>query len=335
MGGKGNKGPQDTNSQIVGMQMQQSAQAANANDQRNARLTYGKNAIQQMFEGIPSGASMLDLSSINQGNVPGQITIQNQNPAAAAWLAAHPELAYANHYPDINAGPGNRSSLPGGYSWGYASDTGSSSPTYAIYDPSGNMVDQASNLADLSSAKIYTGGDPSKTTGGFDDAFYNKYRQSILDYYMPQEGDQYNTARSDLSAQLARAGTLDSSLATMDIGKLSKQDALNRAQIASGADTQTGQLRTTISQDEQSALNQLYSTEDPTVAANTAGNMVANASISKPQLNPAGALFAPITAGVGTALTGFLNPTSYINPSAGGVAQTSAPQTGYGVNVTG
>jgi hypothetical protein len=327
MGGKGNKGPQDTNSQIVGMQLQQSQQAAAANDQRNARLNYGKNAIQQLFEGTPSGSSLLDLSSISQGNAPAS-GMNPQISAAMNWGYSH------GSDPNLLAqlrtmAQGSRKPLGQGYSWGIAPDTGGSTPGYAIYDASGRMVDEASNLSDLAAAKIYTGGDPNTKTGGFGDDFYNKYRQSILDYYMPQEGDQYNTARSDLAASLARAGTLDSSLATFDIGKLSKQDALNRAQIASGADTQTGTLRTTISQDEQSALNQLYSTEDPTVAANTAGNMVANAQISRPQLNPAGALFAPITAGVGNALTGFLNPTSYINPNAGGVAQTSNPNQDY------
>jgi hypothetical protein len=326
MGGKGPKGPQSNNDQIIGMQMQQATEAKNANAQRDARLNYGKNAVQQIFEGRPSGSSMLDLSSISQGNAPKSGT-NPQIEAALNWGYAH------NSDPNLIAGlktmqQGQKANLPGGYSWGIAPDTGAGT-TYAIYDPSGKMVDSASNLDDLSKAKIYTGGDPNKKEGGFGDDFYDKYRQSILDYYNPQEGDQYNTARSDLAASLARAGTLDSSFATQSIGKLAKQDALNRAQIASGADTQTGTLRTTISQDEQSALNQLYSTEDPTVAANTAGNMVANANLTKPQLNPATALFAPITAGVGNALTGFLNPTSYINPNAGGAAQTSNPNQDY------
>ena len=114
----------------------------------------------------------------------------------------------------------------------------------------------------------------------------------------------------------------------MDVGNLANQDAINRAQIASGADTQTVSLRTTVQQDEQSALNQkLYSTEDlerrrqhhraetwsPTPT-----------SILKPLLNPSSALFNPITVGVGNAISGFTNPTAYINPSAGSVGSTVA-----------
>ena len=77
-------------------------------------------------------------------------------------------------------------------------------------------------------------------------------------------------------------------------------------------------------------------TIDPTVAANTAGNMVASAQLTKPLLNPAGALFAPITVGVGNALSGFLNPTAYINPNAGGTGTTTASgSTGTGQTVQG
>jgi hypothetical protein len=332
MGGKGPSGPQSDNEAVVAMQQQQGLQAKNANVQRNARLDYGKNLIQGMFEGTPSGATTLDLSSIAgaspySGAAPAaSMMYGTSDPNAgleAQWSATHGgNVGTANYRAGATAG-NYGGKLANGYSWGVLGDTGGQT-AYGIYDPSGQLVSSADNLKDLAASKIYIGGDPNTKVGGFGDDFYNKYRQSILDYYTPQEGDQYATARSDLSASLARAGQLDSSTATYDIGKLAKQDALNRAQIASQADTQTGALRTTISQDEQSALNQLYSTEDPSVAANTAGNMVASAQLTKPLLNPAGALFQPISVGVGNALSGFMNPTSYINPNTG----TGATPTG-------
>jgi hypothetical protein len=331
VGGKANSGPQSTNDQIVAMQAQQADQARNANIQRNARLNYGKNLVQSIFEGTPSGATTLDLSSIGaSGNPP---TADPNVSAALNWAYAHPDAS--SYIPGLQSNEsGAKQSLSNGYSWGALPDTGGDQ-AYGIYDASGNLVTSANSLSDLASSKIYLGGDPNTKVGGFGDDFYNKFRQSILDYYNPQEGDQYDTARSDLSASLARAGQLKSTTATYDIGKLAKQDAINRAQIASGADTQTGNLRTTISQDEQSALNQLYSTEDPSVAANTAGNMVASANLTKPLLDPSQALFQPINVGVGTALTGFLNPTGYLNPNTGaasvtGVKDYGSNQTGYG-----
>jgi hypothetical protein len=311
------------------MQMQQAAQAKAANEQRNARLSYGSNLIKSMFEGSPAGSTLLDLSSITSGGVPKATSTGATNPVMAQWLAQNPT------YDQSQLTQQGRASLPGGYSWGVLPDTGSGT-TYGIYDPSGNLLTSSSSLSDLAASKIYSGGDPNSRVGGFGDAFYDKYRKSIMDYYMPQEGEQYNTARSNLTYGLARAGTLRSSIAGQDVAKLANQDTINRANIASQADTQTGALRSTIQQDEEAALNQLYSTEDPSVAANTAGNMVANAQLTKPLLNPAGALFAPLTVGVGNALSGFLNPTAYINPGAGGgSATTPSGSVSTGINQQG
>ena len=322
MGGKGAKGPVATNDAVVQMQQQQAAQATQANAERNARLAYGTQNIKNIFEGTPTGSTPLDFSGITQANAPKSGASASQEPAVMAqWLAQNPSAE--NPYAASNINVGAKASLPGGYSWGQLADDGSGTPQYGLYDPSGNLVNSGTT-SDLASTQVYSGGTPGTTTDPFGGDFYNKYNQSILDYYLPQEGQQYNTARSSLSYSLARAGQLNSSVAGMDVGNLANQDAINRAQIASGADTQTAGLRSTIQNDEQTALNQLYSTEDPSVAANTAQNMVANANLTKPLLNPAGALFAPITVGVGNALSGFTNPLAYINPSAGGVGSTGA-----------
>jgi hypothetical protein len=314
MGGKGPTGPQSDNQQLVNLQMQDSADAAAKETQRQARLTSGSDAIRALFEGTPSGATPLDLSSLASMPTPdpSNYTI---TPAAAAMYGQ-------------TGAPVAKGSLSNGYGWEQL-PSDSSGMNYGITDASGNVVSTARTLSDLSKSQIMVGGDPNNRTGGVSPDFYNKYRQSIMDYYMPQEGQQYNDARSNLSYSLARAGTLNSSIAGTDVGKLANQDAINRAQIAAGADTQTGALRSQVQNDEQTALNQLYSTEDPTLASNTASNLLANAQLTKPLLNPAGALFAPITAGVGNALTGFLNPTAYLNPgatSAGGAATPSGNQ---------
>ena len=322
MGGKGAQGAQPTNDAVVQMEQQQAAQATQANQERNARLSYGTQNIKNIFEGTPTGSTPLDFSSITQANAPKSGMTASQEPAAMTqWLAKNPSAA--NPFDPNNINVGAKASLPGGYSWGQLADDGSGTPQYGLYDASGNLVNSGT-ISDLASSQVYSGGTPGTTTSPFGADFYNKYDQSILNYYMPQEGQQYNTARSSLSYSLARAGQLNSSVAGMDVSNLANQDAINRAQIASGADTQTAALRSTVQNDEQTSLNQLYSTEDPSVAANTAQNLVANANLTKPLLNPAGALFAPITVGVGNALSGFTNPLAYINPSAGGVGSTGA-----------
>jgi hypothetical protein len=324
MGGKGGK-PQPVNDQIVQMQQQQAAQAREANIERNARLQYGTQQISDIFQGHPAGLQPVDLSSLANApaptNTPTQVGNQVWDDTQKAWVAG---------------GAGTSGALAGGYSYRAMPDSGGV-PQYGLYDSSGGLVTTANSVADLAKARVYSGtGTPGAgMTGGFDPAFYDKFRQSQLDYYLPQEGQQYTAARSDLAYNLARAGQLNSSNAATDIAKLSQQDVLNQAQIASQADTQTAGLRNTIQQDQQTALNQLYSTEDPTVAANTAQNMVASANLTKPILNPVGALFAPITAGVGTALTGFTNPYAYLSSQGAPTAATPAGNQAGGQNVKG
>ena len=107
MGGKGASGPQSDNQQIVQMEQQQAAQATAANEQRNARLGYGTNLIQSLFEGTPSGASMIDLSSINNADVPKPTSTGATNPMMAQWLAQNPG------YDQSQLTQQGRASLPG------------------------------------------------------------------------------------------------------------------------------------------------------------------------------------------------------------------------------
>ena len=311
-------GAKSTNNPLVAMQQISSLYSQAANEQTQARLKYGDGEIQGMFEGTPKGATQLDLSSIPDANPTGASSDPN------AGLEQQWATSQGTSYTPPAAGGG---SLPGGYTWKGLSSTGGA-PSWGIYDPSGKLVTDATSTKDLKSAKIYTGGDPTQKQGGFQPSFYNDYRSSILNYYLPQEDEQYQNARSNLNYSLARAGQLRSGVAGMDVGKLANQDIINQGNIQSQADTQTGALRTTIQQDEQSALNQLYATEDPTVAANTAENMVANADLIKPLLNPATGLFNTISVGVGNAISGFTNPYAYINPGAGGMGYTTTAGAG-------
>jgi hypothetical protein len=329
MGGKG--GAVSTNNPLVAMQSIQAQQAKAANEQTAARLKYGVGEIQGEFEGVPAGSTPLNLSSLPTSNPTGA----SEDPNAgleAQWAASQ-------GVPDYQSNAPGGGSLPNGYSWRGLPNTGGL-PSWGIFDPSGAMVTDATSMADLRNAKIMIGGAPGDTSqGGFQPSFYNNYRNAITGYLLPQEDQQYQDARSGLNYSLARAGQLRSGVAGMDIGKLAQQDILNQANIQSQADQQTGALRTTIAQDEQNALNQLYATEDPTVAANTAQNMVANADLQKPILSPMSGLFNTIGVGVGNAMSGFTNPYAYINNAAGGMgstmtpggAQTASGQTGSGV----
>lgn len=147
----------------------------------------------------------------------------------------------------------------------------------------------------------------------FGDAFYNKYNQASLDYNMPQLQTQYNKAKQDLTYDLARAGTLRSTAAGQAQGYLENENAVNDAAIRAKADTDTASLRQSIASQQQQAYNQLYATEDPAVAANTATHMVANASIAQPNISPLGDLFKPLVIGATGAYQGYTDQSTLNN----------------------
>lgn len=302
------------------MQMQQAAEAKQANIERTARLTQGAQQIAEIFGGHPADATKLDLSSISSGS-----------PAAGSlpdYVQKNPALISNGTYWDDSSKSWKDigSPLQGGYYWGPTASSGGGQ-NYGIYDAQGNIITTAGSPEELSQRSIYYGGEGANVDPFAD--MYSKFRKSTLDYYMPQEHEQYEDARSKLAYSLARAGQLNSSVANMDVAKLAEQDTMNRAQIASQADTATAGFRKSVEDSRQTALNQLYSTEDPTVAANTAQNMVANASLTVPDLNPAGALFAPLTVGVGNAISGYMNP--YAQIGGGTTASPRSPDQSSGV----
>jgi len=136
----------------------------------------------------------------------------------------------------------------------------------------------------------------------FGDPFYNKYQQAELDYTLPQLQKQYGEAKRTAEADLARAGLLRSGAAGFVQGKLTDQQAVNEAGLRAKADTDTSDLRKSIAAQQQQAYNQLYATEDPTVAANTAATSAANAQLQTPNVAALGDMFKPIAIGLGSAI---------------------------------
>lgn len=136
----------------------------------------------------------------------------------------------------------------------------------------------------------------------FGDDFYNKYTKAALDYALPQLADQYSQAKDKTTYDLARAGTLRSTAAGYAQGLIEKQNAVNEAGLRAKADTDTSALRQSIQSQQQQAYNQLYQTEDPTVAANTAATSVGNAQLTQPNLTPMADAFKPLAIGLGSAL---------------------------------
>jgi hypothetical protein len=146
------------------------------------------------------------------------------------------------------------------------------------------------------------------------DPFYKTYQDNYLNYYMPQVQDQYKNAKDDLNFGYGRAGTLKSSMAAKGTADLYKRKLDQDAMVRSQGDAATGQLRSSVLDAKNSAISQLYATEDPTLATNLATNSIKNLTGQQPKYDPLGELFN--TAAVGAA--GFINANSQRASSSGG-----------------
>jgi hypothetical protein len=282
-------GSAPSNSQAVDFEKQQAAEADAKEAARQQRLQQGQTLIDQIFNGAPvmkSTSTPFDWSSFSP---------LKKGSAPAGYTAVQ---------------------IPGGTSASGAADAiRSSSPSgFITQDAQGNYTRGGSNVASPAwglrdaSGKIYKQGDPlsittqtptGQTTGGFDDAFFDAYKQKVLDYYQPDEQRQYDEAQRDLKYSLARAGTLESSTAGDKQGELAYNDALQKANIVANANAQEGTLKSQIQANKQSLINQLYSTEDPTLTANLAESSAAASRLQNPTLTPAASLFAPALSAAG------------------------------------
>ena len=295
-------GSQPTNNSAVQFEQEQAAQADQQEAARQARLTQGQQAIDQIFNGTPvTSPQAYDWSTFKAPDAMPAVMSQ--------WLAKNPGAAV----PDFS----QTGSAPAGYT---ATQGG-------VKDASGKFYAQGTPLT----VQTPTGA----TTGGFDDAFYNDYRQKVLDYYQPDEQRQYDEAQRDLTYSLARAGTLQSSTAADKQGELAYNDALQKANIVANANTQTGNLKSQIQSNKQALINQLYSTEDPTLTANLAELSAAASRLQDPTLTPAAALFTPALTTVGSTVNGLLYPSgqgtsAFANPNQS-PTPASASGTGSGI----
>ena len=326
-------GSAPSNNQAVDFEEQQAAEADQKEAQRQARLTQGQTLIDQIFNGSPvmgTKSQAFDWS-----------TFSPVNPAAATWAAANNQPAptasgvpegytavqttkpgaagatTADPYASLRAAQG----LPP-RAGGTSASTGGGT-TWALKDAQGNLHYQGDPF------DVTTTYDTGQKTGGFDDDFYNKYNQEILDYYQPDEAKQYSEAQRDLTYNLARAGTLQSSTAADKQGDLAYNDALQKANIVANANTQTGNLKNQIQSNKESLINQLYATEDPTLTANLAESSANATRLQSPNLTPAAALFTPALSAVGSVINSYTSP--YSNYAAtGSTSPVPASSTGTG-----
>jgi hypothetical protein len=102
-------------------------------------------------------------------------------------------------------------------------------------------------------------------------------------------------------------------MAADETARLYKKKLEQDAMVRSQADAATGQLRNSVSDAKNASINQLYATEDPTLATNLATNSIKNLQAQQPKYDPLGELFNTLSVGA----AGFINANSQRAASGG------------------
>jgi hypothetical protein len=128
--------------------------------------------------------------------------------------------------------------------------------------------------------------------------YYDKQKQSYLDYANPQVDDQFSKAKKQLTFALARGGNLDSSAAATQSGDLQKEYDLNKQKIADDALSYGAKAKGSVEDARGNLVSMLNSTGD---AQGTANQAITRASaLSAPAAySPLTDLFADFTNGLG------------------------------------
>jgi hypothetical protein len=134
--------------------------------------------------------------------------------------------------------------------------------------------------------------------GQFNDAFYNKRRDSYLDYANPQLSDQYADAHKQLTYALDRNGTLDSTARTGQEANLSKLYGAGKTGISNQALDYENSARNNISNAKSDLVNELVSTGDNVQVSNDASSRAIAAS--QPDVySPVSNVFSAFTGALG------------------------------------
>lgn len=163
------------------------------------------------------------------------------------------------------------------------------------------------------------------TFAQFDDAYFDGFKQAELDYYQPQLDNQFADAKKNLTFSLARAGTLNSSVAAEKQADLTTSYNDNLASILSQATANANAQRDRVASEKSSLVSMLNSTGNQTNAVNNALARSSAISAERPSYNPLGDMFGGAANGIGQYLQNQQAQNAYNNyrTSVGGTGSSS------------
>lgn len=147
--------------------------------------------------------------------------------------------------------------------------------------------------------------------GGFDDGFYSGFRDKQTAFYQPEVDKQFGDAKDQLTYALARAGTLNSTIAGDKQAKLKGAYDLQSASTLSQAEDAAAGLRGNVNSEKSSLVSLLNATGDADRAANEATARAQQIFQKQPSYNPLGDIFSGVTGAIGNYAAGQQNRAAY------------------------
>lgn len=135
--------------------------------------------------------------------------------------------------------------------------------------------------------------------GGFDDSFFNTYRDNMTSMYQPELDKQFGDARDNLTFGLARAGTLKSSMAGEKSADLTGAYSKAQTGILSEAVGAAQNLKGQVQNEKSSLVSLLNATGDADRAANEATARSQQLFQKQPGYNPLGDVFGGVAGAIG------------------------------------
>lgn len=226
----------------------QAEEARRAEEERQARIREGTAAINRTFDGGYRGVGAVDAGATYDPN--------------QTYYTASGEVWTPTRKIRTGGTSGTSTSLSAPTLFGGQGSGGNKPKVSELFNGSGSREWEKALESGL-----YTG---RESTKGFDDEFFDGIRQGYIDFAMPDFEKQFTDAREQATYNLARAGTLDSSIRTEAFSDLNEKRQSELQNLYDQANAYETESRSAVENARSDLISQLQVTGDATGAANAA-----------------------------------------------------------------
>lgn len=153
--------------------------------------------------------------------------------------------------------------------------------------------------------------------------YLGQREQALRDFNFPQLDQQKDDAEENLGYALARNGLFNSSVRNERLSDLDNEFSLAGAKIESDIAADISSTKQTFENQRNALLAELRATGDRSAAGESSQRVIQNLTSDAPDLSPLPALFEGVTAGIGSAVSGFNNGSLFNQVNKASMPRTS------------